>query len=138
MTALRRKSEVIDAVQWARVSDDFPVKISWYPAPYDGPPTTRCGRCGSYTNDHGWCNRLGKSICPGDWFILGSDGEYRLKRRADFTSREWEPIPERDEEAEAKLVEDVERELAAASSFGVGQLMAQRIIARVRGEETTP
>ena len=85
-------------------------------------------------------------MCPGDWFILGSDGEYRLKRRADFTSREWEPIPERDEEAEAKLVQDVGFMMSQwAGAVAITDSLRtdsdeddyKSIIARVREEEST-
>ena len=38
----------------------------------------KCGHCDGIMHNHGWIDvpEDGRTVCPGDWIITGTDGEY--------------------------------------------------------------
>lgn len=94
MPLFQKKPVVVEAHQWF-VNGDHPYDES-YPLPTDNGssfltegkivryyrhPTangfTPCGKCKVPMHQHGWIDTLegGHIVCPGDWIILGVQGE---------------------------------------------------------------
>lgn len=93
----RKKPEIVEATQWYR-AEDCPHVLT-YIVPEDYHPSTRklnlCEKCGHPSLNHGWIennpNGRAYKICPGDWIITTSDGEYYVCVQKTF-EKEYEKV----------------------------------------------
>ncbi len=72
----RKKPIVIEAKQWFRhgdIKDVVPFKDNRFASGNNG----RCGLDNIHKDEHGWIKTLegGYIVCPGDWIIVGVQGE---------------------------------------------------------------
>ena len=94
MAKYRKKPVVIDATQWFQNGDHPEDACETFDAgsgPFQGEGhvvryyrtpecdgQTKCSKCGQIMHNHGWIDTLedGHNVCPGDWIIRGTAGEY--------------------------------------------------------------
>lgn len=108
MPKFRKKSIIVSATQWWKNGDHPDDDCGWVcPLPdsttrfepflSEGkivryfrhpqvPGGTACEHCGVIYHDHGWIDTMegGHVVCPGDWVIIDSGGEYHSVRNTIF------------------------------------------------------
>lgn len=72
MTKYRKKPIEIEASRWIAAGDHPEVRT------HDAHHDNRCAKCTLELRDHGWIDTLegGHIVCPGDWIIMGVQGEF--------------------------------------------------------------
>ena len=102
-----REKSVVDAYQWFKNGDHPDDNCETFDAgkgPFQGegkivryyrhpevPGDYLCTRCLSTMHEHGWIDRGDLVVCPGDWIITGTEGEYYpIKER--ILEKLYEPV----------------------------------------------
>ena len=108
MARFRKKPVVIEAEQWHRNGDVYPVLIH-----RGHEPGASCRHCSKTLDEHGWINTLegGHIVCPGDWIITGVDGE-KYPCKPDIFAKTYDCV-----ESESRL------DIAISFRFTIGQLV---------------
>ena len=94
MAKYRKKSEIVEAVQWDGIfTDDVrPYNVLQYNP--IAPPVCFCD-CGMPLNNHGYITTLNweHTVCIGDW-IVAQEGEETIPVKPDNFKRDYEPVDE--------------------------------------------
>lgn len=85
MAKFRKKPVVIEATQWFKMGDHSEV-ISYPEEAIEHRILPACEFCHAPLYDHGWVKTLegGHIVCPGDWIIKGTLGEFYPCKPAAF------------------------------------------------------
>jgi hypothetical protein len=85
MAKYRKKPVVVEAVQWGGFNKQVVIpEVKHYDAYFENPYD--CEHCDNPMGDHGWIETLegGHIVCPGDWIIKGTAGEFYPCKEAIF------------------------------------------------------